>query len=390
MTGVRHLSLDGDRGHARCEHDDGWLQAELQLPAVLSCAERLCEPAKVDPTGAPRCPRDRIRRRRRRRPRRGPVGAGREPDAGRRGEGAWPSNATARRWPDAPVAEQVRRAGAAARDRGALDSDPRSTTVHAPVPTSRDATDRCRWSWSSPTARTSPRAARRGRAAARPATCSRSRVEPTTTPSGSSRGAPTRSSICAARTSKKTSPRRSHDLGAANRRGRSSSGAPRGARGRVARRGPPRRRPHRRRGRARSRRRPAGRVEARVRRSARRRDHRDVSRCRWRRSAPACSRTRAARPRRAIGHEPIASTRAAASACSPRTRDDDLDVLAEANAVVGVGVGVDPADYPMLDPLLAAARRRARRDPQGHRQGLAAPRPPDRHHRPQRSRRACS
>src|SRR5205085_3853668 len=37
-----------------------------------------------------------------------------------------------------------------------------------------------------------------------------------------------------------------------------------------------------------------------------------------------------------------------------RTRDDDLDTLAEATAVVGVGVGVDPADYPLLDPLLAA------------------------------------
>jgi electron transfer flavoprotein alpha subunit len=37
-----------------------------------------------------------------------------------------------------------------------------------------------------------------------------------------------------------------------------------------------------------------------------------------------------------------------------RTRDDDLDVLAEADAVVGIGVGVDPVDYPKLDPLLHA------------------------------------
>jgi electron transfer flavoprotein alpha subunit len=35
-----------------------------------------------------------------------------------------------------------------------------------------------------------------------------------------------------------------------------------------------------------------------------------------------------------------------------RTRDDDIDTLAEAHAVVGVGVGVDPADYPALDGLL--------------------------------------
>ena len=36
-----------------------------------------------------------------------------------------------------------------------------------------------------------------------------------------------------------------------------------------------------------------------------------------------------------------------------RTRDDDIDTLAEAQAVVGVGVGVDPADYPALDELLS-------------------------------------
>jgi electron transfer flavoprotein alpha subunit len=35
-----------------------------------------------------------------------------------------------------------------------------------------------------------------------------------------------------------------------------------------------------------------------------------------------------------------------------RTRDDDLDTLAEADVVVGVGIGVDPADYDALEPLL--------------------------------------
>src|SRR6476661_4919872 len=41
LTGVRYLSIDGTRVAARCEHDDGWMQAEVELPAVLSCAERL-------------------------------------------------------------------------------------------------------------------------------------------------------------------------------------------------------------------------------------------------------------------------------------------------------------------------------------------------------------
>jgi electron transfer flavoprotein alpha subunit len=51
LSGVRHLSIDGRVASARCEHDDGWLQAEVDLPAILSCAERLIEPAKVDPPG---------------------------------------------------------------------------------------------------------------------------------------------------------------------------------------------------------------------------------------------------------------------------------------------------------------------------------------------------
>src|SRR3954447_20294348 len=62
LAGVRHLSIEGTRVDARCEHDDGWLQAEVELPALLSCAERLCEPAKVDPEGRAAVPPDRIRR----------------------------------------------------------------------------------------------------------------------------------------------------------------------------------------------------------------------------------------------------------------------------------------------------------------------------------------
>jgi electron transfer flavoprotein alpha subunit len=38
-------------------------------------------------------------------------------------------------------------------------------------------------------------------------------------------------------------------------------------------------------------------------------------------------------------------------AVSSRTRDDDLDALAEASVVVGVGRGVAPADYELLQPL---------------------------------------
>src|SRR6267154_228471 len=47
---------------ARCEHDDGWIDAELDLPGLLSCAERLIEPCKVDPAGRGAVPAERIRR----------------------------------------------------------------------------------------------------------------------------------------------------------------------------------------------------------------------------------------------------------------------------------------------------------------------------------------
>jgi len=53
LGSVRHLDLDVTEMQvhirARCEHDDGWLQAEVAAPAVLTTAERLIEPCKVPP-----------------------------------------------------------------------------------------------------------------------------------------------------------------------------------------------------------------------------------------------------------------------------------------------------------------------------------------------------
>ena len=62
LTGVRTLQQKGPTVRARCEHDDGWVDAELDLPGVLSCAERLIEPCKVDPAGRGAVPAERIRR----------------------------------------------------------------------------------------------------------------------------------------------------------------------------------------------------------------------------------------------------------------------------------------------------------------------------------------
>ncbi|MDP6975107.1 MAG: hypothetical protein QF575_00925, partial [Acidimicrobiales bacterium] len=47
LTGVRELDVDGRTVRALLEHDDEWVRAEVELPAVLSCAERLCDPCKV-------------------------------------------------------------------------------------------------------------------------------------------------------------------------------------------------------------------------------------------------------------------------------------------------------------------------------------------------------
>jgi electron transfer flavoprotein alpha subunit len=50
-SGVRRLQDRGPVWHLELEHDDGSQEVELALPAVLSVAERLCDPCKVDPAG---------------------------------------------------------------------------------------------------------------------------------------------------------------------------------------------------------------------------------------------------------------------------------------------------------------------------------------------------
>lgn len=49
LTGVKVLDLDSRSLLATCEHDDGTVRARVRLPAVCSVAERLCDPCKVDP-----------------------------------------------------------------------------------------------------------------------------------------------------------------------------------------------------------------------------------------------------------------------------------------------------------------------------------------------------
>ncbi len=61
-TAVRRLELDGAALAVGCEHDDAWVEATVSLPAVISTAERLCAPIRVSPEAKAAVPEDRVRR----------------------------------------------------------------------------------------------------------------------------------------------------------------------------------------------------------------------------------------------------------------------------------------------------------------------------------------
>jgi electron transfer flavoprotein alpha subunit len=119
-TGVRHLALDGGTLDLRCEHDDGWVQMRMELPAVLSTAERLIDPCKVDPEGRAEVPAELIT-----------VVTAADLGGGPWGEAASPTRVGRVRvieserlrhlLPDSPLDQQVRRAIEILTERGALD-----------------------------------------------------------------------------------------------------------------------------------------------------------------------------------------------------------------------------------------------------------------------------
>jgi len=61
VTGVKRLDVGEGQLRVLCEEDDGHSERVVRLPAVVSTAERLCEPAKVDPEGRAAVAADRIR-----------------------------------------------------------------------------------------------------------------------------------------------------------------------------------------------------------------------------------------------------------------------------------------------------------------------------------------
>ena len=58
--GVRELELTATSLRLTLEVDDGWEDVEVRLPALVSVAERLCEPCKVDPEGRRAVPAERL------------------------------------------------------------------------------------------------------------------------------------------------------------------------------------------------------------------------------------------------------------------------------------------------------------------------------------------
>ena len=114
---------DGETVRVVCEHDDEWVDADVDLPAVLSTAPSASATrASSRPTPGPRC-RPTASDPHRRRPRAGSVGAGRQPDVGRATCGCSRSSGCGS-GSNGPVAEQVAEAVALLADRGVLDPVP--------------------------------------------------------------------------------------------------------------------------------------------------------------------------------------------------------------------------------------------------------------------------
>jgi electron transfer flavoprotein alpha subunit len=139
LTGVRHLAIEGTVVDARCEHDDGWMQAEVELPAVLSCAERLCEPTKVEPAGRAAVPAERIRRMSATDLGSGPWGVEASPTWVGPVKVMAVSRARATR-ADAPLTEQVAAAVHTLRERGAFHEHVDNISLETVPPTPDDLT----------------------------------------------------------------------------------------------------------------------------------------------------------------------------------------------------------------------------------------------------------
>ncbi|MGZ4713243.1 MAG: FAD-binding protein [Acidimicrobiia bacterium] len=141
VTGARHLSLEAATLDIRAEHDDGWAQVQVGLPAVVSTAERLIDPCKVDPAGRAAVPAELITRLDADDLGSGPWGADASPT--RVGQTRTVTTTRARcRCEGATVREKVAAAVAALTERGALDAAHDLDVFDGPVPMPRPESTR--------------------------------------------------------------------------------------------------------------------------------------------------------------------------------------------------------------------------------------------------------
>jgi electron transfer flavoprotein alpha subunit len=121
--GVRRLQDLGAVWHLELEHDDGTQEVEIMLPAVLSVAERLCDPCKVDPEGRAAVSPERLTRLTASRLGPGPWGEAGSPTVV--GATRAMEHERARRVLEGPLAAQVHEAVRVLTRRGALTARPR-------------------------------------------------------------------------------------------------------------------------------------------------------------------------------------------------------------------------------------------------------------------------
>jgi electron transfer flavoprotein alpha subunit len=124
LGGARSIEITDGVVHARLEHDDGWVVAETDLPAVISCAERLCEPCKADRAARDAVPGHAIRRLSAADLGPGPWGQAGSPT--RVGEIKVHEHSRERRVLTGSAADQVDQAVALLHQRGALGDDSRA------------------------------------------------------------------------------------------------------------------------------------------------------------------------------------------------------------------------------------------------------------------------
>jgi electron transfer flavoprotein alpha subunit len=133
LAGARSIEIADGHLEARLEHDDGWVVAEAELPSLVSCAERLCEPCKADREAREAVPAERVRQLSAGDLGPGPWGAPGSPT--RVGEVRLLVHDRERQVLSGPLAEQVEQAVAMLHSRGALrDDSADAERVEARVP----------------------------------------------------------------------------------------------------------------------------------------------------------------------------------------------------------------------------------------------------------------